>query len=284
MLSKIFRVAFIAMVLQVFVLSASYAAGPGGAPIPGGGMDDEDAAIMEEMQREAEEKAAEVKEIPPFKMIFVQGGCFEMGDFAGVGDPDERPVHEVCVSDYRLAETEVTQELWEAVMGYNAMGEPDMQKPIARVTWFWATRFLEQLNERTGGFYRLPSEAEWEYAAREGGKEMAWSGTDDDNQLKKYSWFEDNSDGELHRVKEREPNALGFYDMSGNVWEWVDDYFGFDFYKESPKADPYGPDSANWKVIRGGSYVETPHRTRTTYRHAFEPTRSSHGLGFRLAE
>ena len=285
MLSKRLRVASIVLLLLIFMPFSLYAAGPSGAPVPGGGgLDDEDLAIQEEMAKEKAEEEAVVKEIPPFKMIFVKGGCFDIGDFADLGDPDEKPVHEVCISDYYLAETEVTQELWDSVMSFNPMSDPDMQKPVTRVTWFWANRFLEKINERTGKVYRLPTEAEWEYAARARGEELIWSGVNDENRLKEYAWFQDNSDDTLQMVKQLKPNALGFYDMSGNVWEWVEDYFGFDYYKEREKEDPYGPEYSNWKVIKGGSYVDTPHTLRTTYRHAYEPTLSSHGLGLRLAE
>jgi len=285
-LSNLLRVAFVAFVLQLLVLSPSYAAtGPGGMPIPGSD-DEEYQAIQEELAREAAEEEEVEVEIPPIEMIFIEGGCYDMGDFAEKGDPDEKPVHEVCVSDFRLAEVEVTQELWEAVMGFNPMIERDvdMQKPVARITWFWATRFIEVLNDRTGGFYRLPTEAEWEFAARERGEEVVWSGTSDENHLREYSSFMDTSDMSLQTVKSYKPNALGLYDMSGSVWEWMDDNFGFEYYKESPKDDPYGPDYSNWKTIRGGSYVDTPHRMRTTYRHAFEPVLTSYGLGLRLAE
>lgn len=289
MLSNLLKIAFVAFVLQLFVLSTSYAVMSGGRlPTPGGDADEEYQAIQDEIAREAAEEAEnEVEmEIPPIEMIFIQGGCYEMGDFADRGDPDEVPTHEVCVSDFRLSPIEVTQELWEAVMGFNTMppDDIDLQKPVARITWFWATRFIDLLNDRTGGFYRLPTEAEWEYAARERGEDTIWSGTSDENQLREYASFEDTSDSKLEPVKSYKPNALGLYDMSGSVWEWMEDNFSFDYYEDSPKEDPYGPDFSTWKTIRGGSYVDTPFRQRTTYRHGYEPVLNSYGLGMRLAE
>lgn len=245
------------------------------------------AAIMMEDEMQIMEEAAEnlpEKPIPPIKMIYVKGACFEMGDFVGDGDDDERPAHEICVSDYYLMDTEVTQELFEAVMGFNPIKPPDPKKPMMNITWHWANRFIRRLNERTRSFYRLPSEAEWEYAAREGGKKVKWSGTNELFDLKDYGWFSENSDFEVMPVAQRKPNALGFHDMSGNVWEWCDDNFDFDYYQKSPKNNPYGPNESVWKVIRGGSIADVPFKLRTTYRHALEPQLKNEATGFRLAK
>ncbi len=232
-----------------------------------------------------EKKVKKLKKLPPIKMIFVKGACFNMGDYTGNGDDDERPVHKVCVSDYYLAQTEVTNELWEAVMGYSAAVEgagPD--EPVLGINWFWANRFVGALNKRTDGFYRLPTEAEWEFAARERGKRHQWSGTNSEDDLEDYAWFGYNSEGKHHPVKTKKPNSLGLYDMSGGVWEWVEDYFDFDYYKTSEKEDPYGPDFSQWRTVRGGSIFSPPEKCRTTYRRGVEPLRPSKEIGFRLAE
>ena len=244
------------------------------------------AAILEEdvmqMMQEEAQKMPE-KPIPPIKVVYVKGSCFEMGDFAGDGDDDERPVHEICLGDYYLMETEVTQELFEAVMGFNPIKPPDPKKPMSNISWFWANRFVKKLNERTKSFYRFPSEAEWEYAAREGGKKIRWAGTNDPFDLKDYAWFSENSEPEINQVAKRKPNALGLYDMSGNVWEWCDDNFDFDYYQKSPKKNPYGADESMWKAIRGGSIADGVFKLRTTYRHALEPQLRNEATGFRLA-
>jgi formylglycine-generating enzyme required for sulfatase activity len=235
-----------------------------------------------EMIKEGEQQAK--KPIPPIDMVLVKGGCYQMGDYTGEGDDDERPAHEVCLTDFYMQSTEVTQELFEAVMGYNPSKYKDPKKPVIGVSWHGASSFVKKLNEATKGYYRIPTEAEWEYAARSGGKKDLWSGTSNEGQLDDYAWFSDNSEGEVHLVKQKRPNALGLYDMSGNVWEWVEDYFDFDYYQVSPKKDPYGPDMSYWKVIRGGSYAEDPYKIRTLYRYALESPSRMHNVGFRLAE
>lgn len=244
--------------------------------------------IERELQREEEMiKSGEKKEkkpIPPIDMVFVKGGCYQMGDFTGDGDDDERPVHEVCLTDFSMQSTEVTQELFEAVMGYNPSKSRDPKKPVTGVSWHGAAAFIKKLNAEVKGYYRLPSEAEWEYAARSSGKNEIWAGTSNEGQLDEYAWFTDNSDGELHPVKQKKPNGAGLYDMSGSVWEWTEDYFDFDYYQTSPKKDPYGADVSLWKVIRGGSYVEETHKIRTLFRFAIEPTLRLNNIGFRLAE
>ncbi|MBI5587990.1 MAG: SUMF1/EgtB/PvdO family nonheme iron enzyme [Deltaproteobacteria bacterium] len=235
-----------------------------------------------ELIKEGEQQ--EKKPIPPIDMALVKGGCYKMGDFIGEGDDDERPVHEVCLTDFYMQTTEVTQDLFEAVMGYNPSKYKDPKKPVTGVSWHGATAFIKKLNEEKKGFYRLPTEAEWEYAARSGGKDDMWAGTRNEGQLDDYAWFGDNSDGDLHQVKQKKPNALGLYDMSGNAWEWTEDYFDFDYYQVSPRKDPYGPDMSYWKVIRGGSYVEDPYKIRTTFRYAVESPSRLRNVGFRLAE
>lgn len=248
-----------------------------------------------------EDVKIDVPPLPEIKMVRVKGGCYDMGDFTGDGDDDERPVHQTCVSDFYLMEHEVTQAIYEAVMVWDlANNKPfikakkkkelrerlrplDPNMPAMGVSWYGAREFITVLNKMTKGFYRLPSEAEWEYAARSGGKKDLWSGVNNEGELGDYSWFVDNSD-DVKPIKKKKPNALGLYDMSGNVWEWTEDNFDFDYYQVSPKRDPIGPDISYWRVIRGGSFVEPPFKLRTTYRHAFEPSRSGKNLGFRLAE
>lgn len=237
--------------------------------------------LTEEGEKKAEQKE---KEIPPIKMVFIKGGCFEMGDFIGDGDDDESPVHEVCVGDFYLQEAEVTQELWESVMKYNLAKDKDPQKPAVYISWVSANNFLQRLNEAKKGFYRLPTEAEWEYAARSGGLKERWPGVSNEGSLGDYAWFTDTSQGELKQVKQKKPNGLGLYDMGGSVWEWVEDYFDFDYYKDSPKKDPYGPDMSLWRTVRGGSFIDEPFKTRTTYRYAIEAPRRLFNVGFRLAE
>jgi len=224
------------------------------------------------------------KNMPPIKMVFVEGGCFMMGDTAGIGDEDERPAHKVCLSDYYIGEVEVTNGLWHHVMGMPFREGVDPKMPLTGITWNWVKRFLMDLNALVDGFYRLPTEAEWEYAARERGKKTRWSGTDNEENIGDYAWYAYNSDGKLHYGRQKKPNALGIYDMTGNAWEWVEDNFDFDYYKNSDKNDPFGPDFSNWRTIRGGSVYEGPYKLRTTYRHAKEPNLVSPVISFRLAE
>lgn len=259
-----------------FLQGRAIAAGPTPSEL------DQELQKEKEMIKEGETK--EKKPIPPIKMVFVKGGCYEMGDYTGEGDDDERPVHEVCLTDFYIQDTEVTQELFEAVMGYNPSKVKDPKKPIIGVSWHGATSFIKKLNELTKGYYRMPTEAEWEYAARSGGKKEKWPGVSNEGQLGDYAWFEDNSNDEVHLVKQKKPNGLGLYDMAGNVWEWTEDYFDFDYYQTSPKKDPYGPDISYWHVVRGGSYIDSTYKIRAEFRYAVEGPARLQNVGFRLAE
>lgn len=238
------------------------------------------------LREEKEKKAFEEKKknLPPIKMVYVKGGCFDMGDWTGTGDDDETPVHEVCLSDYYIAEAEITNGLWQYVMDWADKPGLDPDVALVNVTWPWANSFIEKLNKLTDGFYRLPTEAEWEYAARERGKKIKWSGTNNDENIEDYSWMLYNSDHKIHKVKTKRPNALGLYDMTGNAREWVEDNFDFDYYKVSNQNDPYGPDYSNWRTVRGGSAISPPQKLRTTFRNAQEPNLRSPMTGFRLAE
>jgi len=236
------------------------------------------------------------EDLPPFKMIYVEGGCFEMGDATGEGDEDERPAHEVCVSSYYISETEVTQRLYEAVMGENPTDLPlsmkfegsdvylGPDKPVTFIRWQEVDAFIERLNNITGGYYRLPSEVEWEYAARSRGKRQIWPGTDNEGELGDYAWFGINSDKMPHDVKTKKPNELGIYDMAGNVREWVNDNYDFEYYQRSPKNDPYGPEESRWRVVRGGAFLMDSFRLRSTFRYGMEPAMRGFMTGFRLAE
>lgn len=254
-------------------------------------MKDDDLGIDDHLQLEKPaEKVVTKEDVEPLiEMVYIKGGCFEMGDFVGDGDEDERPVHEVCLDDYYLADTEVTQELFELVMGYspikkyNRLMTVDPKAPVVYVSFSVVQDFLKKLNDLVGGYYRLPTEAEWEYAARERGKKMVWSGTNNEAEIGDYALFSDNSD-KLGPVKSGKPNSLGLYGMSGNAAEWTEDYFDFDFYQASPRQNPYGPEHGIWRVARGGSYVDAPYKLRTTYRYGLEHSSRLINLGLRLAE
>ncbi len=160
-----------------------------------------------------------------------------------------------------MAEAEVTQEMWQIVLGDNPVpkGSRSPKKPITNVSWMMVNKFIHQLNVITGKFYRLPTEAEWEYAARDAGKDMIWAGSNDESVISRYAWFIDNSEERFHDVKTKRPNGLGIYDMSGNAMEWVEDRFDFDYYQTSPVEDPYGPDFSLWRAVRGGNIIDGAH-------------------------
>ena len=203
-------------------------------------------------------------------MVFVKGGCFQMGDVFGDGYPGERPAHEVCVNDFYIGESEMTQKEWVAVMEANpSVSNTGDDYPVDSVEWEDAQGFIEKLNKKTGKKYRLPTEAEWEYAARSGGKKEKFAGTSNESELGEYAWYDDNSEGVTHPVKQKKPNALGLYDMSGNVWEWVYDFYDGSYYDVSPKDNPKGPDTKykTYHILRGGSWYCEARNVRTTDRY-----------------
>jgi len=217
-------------------------------------------------------------------MVFVQGGCFDMGDIYGDGDPDEIPVHRVCIDDFYIGVYEVTQRQWFQVMGANPSSLINCDEcPVENVSYLDVREFIRRLNRMSAGEYRLPTEAEWEYAARSGGKKEMWTGVNSENELKDYAWFKVSSDVRPHPVGQKKANGLGLYDMCGNVQEWVSDYYISDFYGVSPKNNPKGPSGSQYRVVRGGSFLNKSWGIRTSIRYRFTQDDRGREFGFRLA-
>lgn len=217
-----------------------------------------------------------------FKMIRVDGGTFTMGATSEQGDDaydDEKPTHQVTLSTYYIGETEVTQALWEAVMGSNPSKFKGTNRPVEQVCWNDCNAFISKLNSLTGKDFRLPTEAEWEYAARGGNKSQGYkySGS---NSLGNVAWYTDNSGDETHPVKQKSPNELGLYDMSGNVWEWCQDWEGS--YSSSSQTNPTGANSGSKLVDRGGGWDYFARSCRVSCRGHVAPDNQGSGLGLRL--
>ena len=222
-----------------------------------------------------------------FRMIPVEGGTFTMGATAEQGsdaDSDEKPTHSVTLSSYYMGETEVTQALWQAVMGSNPSHSSGNNLPVEQVSWNDCQTFITALNELcasqlNGKQFALPTEAQWEYAARGGNRshDYKYSGSND---LGNVAWFDDSS-GRTHTVGTKQANELGFYDMSGNVFEWCSDWYGG--YGSSAQTDPTGPASGSNRVYRGGSWYYYMSRWRVSCRAFINPDFTSDYIGMRLA-
>ncbi|MDR0941728.1 MAG: formylglycine-generating enzyme family protein [Bacteroidales bacterium] len=218
-----------------------------------------------------------------FTMIGIEGGSFTMGCTSEQGsdcDSDEKPAHSVTLSSYRIGKYEVTQGLWKAVMGSNPSYFTGDNLPVEQVSWEDAMEFIRSLNFHTNKEFRLPTEAEWEYAARGGdrsnGTEYSGAYSNPDN----AGWYSGNSDRKTHPVGTKRPNELGIYDMTGNVWEWCSDWFNG--YSSSSQTNPKGVSSGYYRVIRGGSWSNDASDCRVAIRHYSAPGYRSGGVGFRL--
>lgn len=219
------------------------------------------------------------------ELVRIKGGCYQMGDVFGGGAENERPAHEVCVGDFFLGRSPVTRRMWKSVMGSLP---PQTQFcsgecPVENVSWNDVQTFLRILNKRTGKRYRLPTEAEWEYAARSGGQKERWAGTSNEQELNERAWLIMNSQFVLHPVGTKRPNGLGLYDMTGNLWQWTADWYDPAYYSRSPKNDPPGPDTGKTRVLRGGYWGDVPGHATTSTRISLSPETHSGGYGFRLA-
>lgn len=219
-----------------------------------------------------------------FVMVNVKGGTFTMGNPNYQSDEDyydEGPVHQVTVSSFSIGQTEVTQELWYAVMGWNYSGHGgNLQYPVEYVNYEMCQNFIAKLNEMTGLNFRLPTEAEWEFAARGGNKSQGYlySGS---NNIDDVAWYKNNSGNETHVVATKAPNELGIYDMSGNVWEWCSDWYAD--YSAGAQVNPTGPETGGEKVMRGGSWYGKDKKCRISERFKASTLFGDDDIGLRLA-
>ena len=218
-----------------------------------------------------------------FKMIHVYGGTFMMGATHEQGHDaymEEKPAHQVTLNSFSIGEIPVTQELWQAVMGSNPSSFIESKRPVDQISWNDCQGFIRKLNSMTGKNFRLPTEAEWEYAARGGSQSLGYRYAGSDN-LNSVAWYDCNSDKVIHEVGQKLPNELGLYDMSGNVWEWCQDRYGC--YTSSSHKNSTGPTSGTARVIRGGSKTTIAVGCRVSSRNFFRPSVKLEGLGLRLA-
>ena len=217
-------------------------------------------------------------------MVYVEGGTFMMGATSEQGseaESDEKPAHQVTLSSFSIGKYEVTQEEWEAVMGSNPSYFKGKKLPVEQVSWDDCQTFIRKLNQMTGKQFRLPTEAEWEYAARGGSKSCGYKYAGGDN-LGSVAWYTDNSGNKTHEVGKKQPNELGLYDMSGNVWEWCQDWYGD--YSSSSQTNPTGSSSGSYRVYRGGSWIDDAGYCRVSNRSGGTPVYRGNGLGLRLAQ
>ena len=213
-------------------------------------------------------------------MVYVQGGEFTMGCDEGLerqGKIDEIPFHPVVVGSFYMGRYEVTQRLWKAIMGYNPSNFPDDDRPVEQVSYEEVHTFIQRLNTLSGKHFRLPTEAEWEYAARGGGKGNGckYSGS---NTVGSVAWYFSNKS---HPVAGKKPNELGLYDMSGNVYEWCQDVYGD--YSGKAQSNPQGISTGSSRVFRGGSWIGDKGSCRVSYRGHKLPGNAENNLGLRLA-
>ena len=224
-------------------------------------------------------------------MKLVEAGTFQMG--STTGRSDEKPVHSVTITkDYYMGETEVTQALRKAVTGYSPTTDAtstwtDLRGlgdnyPAYYISYEDVQSFITKLNSLTGEKFRMPTEAEWEYAARGGKKSKGYtySGSDTAGDV---AWYYDNSSSKTHIVKTKAANELGIYDMSGNVWEWCSDWYDASYYSSSPQNDPTGSATGPYRVLRGGSLSRDATDCRCAYRGSTTPSYRYSNVGFRLA-
>ena len=206
---------------------------------------------------------------PKIDMEFVKipTGDFMMGCAPADTDCDsnEKPQHKITITKaFEIGKHEVTQAQWQAVMGTNPSKFKGPNLPVENISWRLTQEFMQKMNDRKDGYkYRLPTEAEWEFAARAGTHAAAPLGT--------VAWYEENSGGTTHPIGTKQPNAWGLFDMQGNVWEWVQDWFGKTYYASSPTADPEGPPTGVFRVARGGSWSDVAEFTRLSMRSIAEP-------------
>lgn len=220
--------------------------------------------------------------VPDLDLVALPGGEFTMG--ADAGTADERPAHRVRLRPFRIGRFEVTQEQWAAVMGGNPAHFAGCPRcPIEQVSWGDVQEFLAKAGALLGERLRLPTEAEWEFAAAGGARRQRWPGTDDPDDVVSYAWTKGSFEGRTHPVGGKEPNSFGVYDLAGNVAEWCSDWYDAGYYRESPPGNPPGPSGGRRRCVRGGSFLGDVDDARTTARGAARPEARRRSIGFRVA-
>ncbi len=220
-------------------------------------------------------------------MVLVKGGQFSMGSDSPSAKNHEKPAHTVIVGNFYLSKFEMTQELFESVTGYSQSYFPDPKAPVNNISWKQVNLFIKKLNEITGEHYRLPTEAEWEFAAKGGVKsnQYTYSGS---NNIDEVAWYASNANNKAHPVGLKHPNELGLYDMTGNVGEYVIDAFDENYYSHSPKENPVNAKDEKatlaQKAVRGGSYSFGANESENFRRDSVSQSVIMADLGFRLAK
>ena len=238
-------------------------------------------------KREAEERTRIFRELEA-NMVRVEGGTFTMGGTSKQDDDDRsityldtKPAHKVTLSSFSICKYEVTQELWEAVMGSNPSYIKGAKRPVEQVSWEDCQTFISKLNQLTGKNYRLPTEAEWEYAARGGNRSNGYKYAGGNN-IDDVAWCYDNSSRQTHDVGTKRANELGLYDMSGSVEELCSDWYSS--YSSGSQTNPKGPSSGSGRVIRGGGWRTSAKGCRVFVRCGYVPTARRNDIGLRLAQ
>lgn len=217
-----------------------------------------------------------------YDLAKVQAGTFTMGATTEMKEAsiDEKTTHQITITkSYLIGKTEVTQSLWTAIMGYNPSYFKGDQKPVENISWYECIAFISKLNDISGKKIRLPTEAEWEYAARGGNKNNHYQFCGG-NVLENVAWFDGNSDQTTQNVAKKQPNELGLYDMSRNVREWCSDWYSS--YSSYSQTDPQGPINGTQRVTRGGSWYDNAGECRSSFRFCSSPNSGNMFIGFRL--
>jgi sulfatase modifying factor 1 len=222
------------------------------------------------------------------ELIKVTGGTFTMGDEYGF-NKHEQPTHQVTLSDFYIGKTEVTVAQYRVYCNATGVSMPEEPSfgwtnnaPIVNVSWSAAINYCDWLSEKLDKNISLPTEAQWEYAARGGNQSQGYTYAGGPS-MATAGWYTDNSEDKTHNVATKKANELGLYDMSGNVWEWCRDWYDGDYYASSPSTNPKGPTSGAYRVLRGGGWYDSAARCRVAFRNYYDPSYRYFNYGFRVA-
>ena len=218
--------------------------------------------------------------ITNMEFVYIPAGCYQMGSNSSEAFYDEKPVHGVCVDNFWIGKYPVTQGQYKKIMGNNPSHfQSGDNYPVEQVSWNDVKKFISKLNQQSEKTFSLPTEAQWEYAARSGGKDQIYAGGNDAD---KVAWYNSNSDGKTHAVGTKAPNDLGLYDMSGNVWEWCEDVYDKKAYEKHERNNPVITSGGEGRVLRGGCWILTSRFCRAASRYAYHPAARDGDIGFRL--